>query len=235
MTRLMIIIASIFVSQTLSALPNSVKLSTKLWPPYHYYNNKGDLTGISVKVIECSLLKLGIDLTIEVVPWARAQQHTKLGISDGFFSASWNASRDKYATRSVDIAPQNWVWYTLSEANIDTGTDEFKKHAKVIGTRGSNIVHWLKKNDFNIAAETQDLDNMVNMVLKGRADAFMANELVAQSALSESEELVKLKKTVARSMPVGVYFNHPFLSKHPDFLEAFNQSVEACNDMVKTN
>ncbi len=71
-----------FANQT---LPDKVKLSTKLWPPYHFYNDNGDLVGISVKVLQCSLKKLNINLEIEVVPWSRAQQHTQIGISDGFF------------------------------------------------------------------------------------------------------------------------------------------------------
>lgn len=218
----------LFSCQSIFALPNQVKLSTKLWPPYHYYDEKGELTGLSVKVVECGLAKLNIDLTIEVVPWSRAQQHTKQGISDGFFSASWNASRDKYATRSVNIAAQNWVWYTLNDTKLDTSSKSFKQTASIAATRGSNIAHWLKKNDYKVTTETFDLENMVNMILMGRIDAFMANELVAKKALEGTKNFLKLKKTVAHSMPVGVYFNHPFLAKHPGFLDAFNQKVNQC-------
>lgn len=216
-------------SQSIQALPNNVKLSTKIWPPYHYFDSQGELTGISVKHLNCSFASMGINLTIEVVPWSRAQQHTQMGISDGFFSASWNASRDEYATRSVDIAPQNWVWYTLKDSGTDTSSDDFKKTAKVAGTRGSNIVHWLKKNNYNVSAETMALDNMVSMILTGRVDAFMENQFVAEDALKDSKHFAKLEQTIARSMPVGVYFNHPFLTKYPTFLESFNQAVEQCH------
>ena len=74
------------------------------------------------------------------------------------------------------------------------------------------------------------------MVITGRVDVFMANELVAKEALEGSKHFSKLKKTVARSMPVGVYFNHPFLAKHPDFLSAFNKEVKQCveeNDKIE--
>jgi len=217
------------LSQSISALPNQVKLSTKIWPPYHYYDQNNEITGISVKVLTCSFSRLNIKLSIEVVPWSRAQQHTKLGISDGFFSASWNEARDQYATRSIDIASQNWVWYTLKSNNIDPTSSKFKQTAKVVGTRGSNIVHWLHKNKYLVSAETSELKNMVNMILNGRVDAFMENELVAESLLMDTNEKLKLKKTIARSMPVGVYFNHSFLSKYPDFLDAFNKSVSTCH------
>jgi len=228
MFRLTLFIISVLASQSIFALPSHIKLSTKLWPPYHYYNDEGKLTGLSVNIVECSLSKLNIGVTIEVVPWSRAQQHTKLGVSDGFFSASWNASRDRYATRSVDIAPQNWVWYTLNDSNMDPNSNSFKTDASIAATRGSNIAHWLNKNNYKITAETMALNNMVNMTLMGRVDAFMANELVAKEALEGSKDFFKLKKTVARSMPVGVYFNHPFLTKYPDFLAVFNQGVEEC-------
>lgn len=57
----------------------------------------------------------------------------------------------------------------------------------------------------------------------------MENQFVAEEALKDSKYLEKLDKTIARSMPVGVYFNHPFLSKYPTFLESFNQAVEQCH------
>lgn len=228
MYRILTSIMLLILSQTIFALPSQVKLSTKIWPPYHYYDQNNKMTGTSVKVLECSFTQLNIHLIIETVPWRRAQQHTRLGISDGFFSASWNASRDEYATRSVDIAPQKWVWYTLKSNDINPSTPTFKQKAKVVGTRGSNIIHWLRKNDYMISAETTDLDNMVNMVLTGRVDAFMENELVAQRSLEGTDELKKLNKSIARSMPVGVYFNHKFLSQYPDFLTAFNQAVIGC-------
>lgn len=233
MYRIIMVCFAFVISQSLYALPTHVKLSTKVWPPYHYFDEEEKLTGLSVNVLKCSFSKLNIELSIEVVPWSRAQQHTKLGISDGFFSASWNASRDKYASRSVDIAPQNWVWYTLKDYNIDPNSNEFKQAADVVGTRGSNIIHWLRKNEYKISAETMELSNMVNMVLGGRVDAFMENELVAKEALEGTNNLEKLKKTIARSMPVGVYFNHPFLSNYPGFLGAFNKAVSQCNNMTK--
>ena len=74
-----------------------------------------------------------------------------------------------------------------------------------------------------------ELRNMVDMIMTGRVDAFMENELVAKEALEGTTNFSKLKKTVARSMPVGVYFNHPFLQKHPDFLGAFNSAISQCN------
>lgn len=228
MCRILMCVLLFVFSQTISAFPNQVKLSTKIWPPYHYYDQNNQLTGTSVKVLECSFKRLNIKLDIEVVPWSRAQQHTKLGVSDGFFSASWNASRDQYATRSIDIASQKWVWFTLKSKNMDPSSVQFKQTAKVVGTRGSNIVHWLRKNNYIISAETTGLDNMVNMVLKGRVDAFMENELVAERSLKGSNEMAKLNKSIARSMPVGVYFNHTFLSQYPQFLNDFNRAVKTC-------
>lgn len=235
MYRLILCCVIYISSQSVYALPNSVKLSTKLWPPYHYYDIHGELTGISVNHLKCSFEWLNIDLNIEVVPWSRAQQHTQMGISDGFFSASWNASRDQYATRSVDIAPQNWVWYTLKGSGTNTNSKYFRQNAKIAGTRGSNIVHWLKKNQYKVTAETMALDNMVNMILTGRVDAFMENQFVAEAALKGSNNFAKLEKTIARSMPVGVYFSHTFLAKYPRFLTTFNKASEQCHNNKVTN
>lgn len=85
MYRLIPACVFLIASQSIQALPDNVKLSTKIWPPYHYFDSQGELTGISVKHLNCSFASMGINLTIEVVPWSRAQQHTQMGISDGFF------------------------------------------------------------------------------------------------------------------------------------------------------
>jgi ABC-type amino acid transport substrate-binding protein len=210
------------------SLPERVKLSTKIWPPYQYYNNEGKLVGLSVTLLECSFAKLGIDLDIEVVPWSRAQHHTKFGISDGFFSASWNADRDKYATRSINIAPQNWKWYTLKSRQIDISSEKFKQQATIATTRGSNIAYWLRENGYHVKAETLDIDSMIKMVLYGRVDALMANDLVAKETTYTDSEMFKLEKTHGRSMPVSVYFGNEFLNEFSSFLTEINKSIKHC-------
>ena len=228
--RIIILFLCLFLHQSLFALslPKQVKLSTKEWAPYQYYNDQGKLVGISVTLLECSFERLDIDLIIEVVPWSRAQHHTEFAISDGFFSASWNESRDKYATRSINIAPQNWVWYTLKERQIDTSSIEFKRQATIATTRGSNIAYWLRDNDYNVKAETLDIDSMIKMVLYGRVDALMANDLVSEGTAYSELEMNKLQRTHGRSMPVSVYFGNVFLEKYPSFLAEINQSIKHC-------
>ena len=209
-------------------LPTNVKISIQNWPPYNYLDKEGKVVGVSSEILDCSFKQLNIPLDIEVVPWKRAQDHTRTGISHGFSGASRNAKRDLYATRTIDISPQKWVWYTLKGRNIQPNDTKLKTDLSIAGLRGSNIVNWLKKQGYKNVFETNDLDNMLAMVETQRVDAFMMNQLVAETRISDINRLKAFEVTQYRSMPVGVYFSNEFLKKYPKFLTKINEAISQC-------
>lgn len=208
---------------------HTVQLTTKIWPPYHYFDEKtGELTGKSVSVLKCTFEQLNVPFEIDVMPWARAQLMVKNNQADGFFSASWNATRDIYAVRSNDIAPQNWAWYSLHDNAIQPEHQSFKSEAKIGATIGSNIANWLDKQAYNLSSKSPVSEHLIKMLLGQRFDAFMGNELVIDNLLKNHKDKHLIKKTIERSMPVGVYFSKEFLENKPDFMDKFNQSIVSC-------
>lgn len=206
-----------------------VRLTTKIWPPYHYYDSNGKLIGKSVQVIECAFAELDMPFAIDVLPWKRAQAQVKEGFADGFFSASLNKKRDLYATRSIEIAPQNWVWYTLKSSNLNPGDEGFKSKATVAGTLGSNILTWLHAQNYNVTTEVKRAEQLIKMLKLKRFDAFMGNEFVVSKILDRHVDKKNINSQVARSMPVGVYYSHQFLASKPGFLKQFNAAVRHCH------
>jgi polar amino acid transport system substrate-binding protein len=205
-----------------------ILLTTQEWPPYQTYENES-LSGIAVQVVQCALEKMKQPYTIKVYPWKRAQVMVERGKAQGFFSASQNEARDRYAVLSETIAEQNWNWYMLKDNSLDPEHESFKKNAEVTATFGSNMLSWLEKNDYTIIGHADTTESLLRSVLKGIHDAVLANELVAQEALKQLNESPDTFKIVLnRSKPLGVYWAKTFLEEHPQFLESFNNSVGEC-------
>ncbi|MEH6477196.1 MAG: transporter substrate-binding domain-containing protein [Sneathiella sp.] len=224
----------IFIFISAANAQETVRLSTKIWKPYQYYDDvTGALTGESIEVIKCAFSKLQMPVTFEVLPWKRAQANVIYGMSDGFFSASRNKKRDEFAKRSTNIAEQNWAWYTLKNDNISFKNAQFKEKARIGAILGSNMATWVKSKNYQVTVEVSTIATLVNMLLVNRIDAFMGNELVVDKILSEHKNNGLVAKKIERTMPLGVYFSHRFLSKQSDFLPRFNTSVETCRSSAK--
>ncbi|MBL4666044.1 MAG: transporter substrate-binding domain-containing protein [Sneathiella sp.] len=206
-----------------------MRLSTKIYKPYQYYDDvTGDLTGESIEVIKCAFSMIQMSVVFEVVPWKRAQTNVMNGLSDGFFSASRNKDRNKFAQLSTSIADQNWAWYSLKSNKISLEGFPVKKKSRIGAILGSNMTKWVRSENYQITVEVTKSKTLVSMMLLNRIDFFMGNELVVDKILSELENKDLFVKIIERTMPLGIYFSYDFLIRKPDFLPQFNTSVDAC-------
>lgn len=202
-----------------------VRLTTQNWDPYQCVTPSG-VTGISVERVKSILNKMNYRCTIEVLPWKRAQLLVERNEADGFFSASQNHLRDKYATISAPIAVQNWMWYFHKGKVFDISADQFVTNTKVGVLTGSNMATWLKTNGFDHVFESHNMDALVKRFSTGLLQCVLSNELVMSATLkrlnlSESDLISKLN----RNKPLGVYFSKKFLHDHPGFINEFNKYV----------
>ena len=200
-----------------------VRLTTQNWAPYQCVTPSG-VSGVAVERVRSILNKMNYRCTIEVLPWKRAQLVVEQNHADGFFSASQNNSRDKYATISSPIAEQNWMWYFHTGKVVDVTSDEFVTNTNIGVLTGSNMSTWLKTNGFDHVFESHNMDALVKRFSTGLLQCVLSNELVMSATLkrlnlSESDLISKLN----RNKPLGVYFSKGFLQKHPGFLKEFNQ------------
>ncbi|NRA22713.1 MAG: transporter substrate-binding domain-containing protein [Oceanospirillaceae bacterium] len=213
-----------------------VRLATHNLCPYGCYQDKDTsasmpklrFSGIAVDVVQCSLKKMSVQLEISVLPWKRAEKAASVGAVDGFFAASKNAVRDKFGTMSAIIAEQKWQWFLLNENPLDPQQLSFKHNATVSGFIGSNMLFWLKTNNYQVAATAIDTKILLKLLLRKRVDAVLANNYVMQGLLTEHNLVAKVKIYTLKNKPLAVYFGKSFLSKHPSFLTEFNANVNRC-------
>ena len=147
------------LSASVSALAEStysIQLGTKVeWTPYHMDTPLGG-DGMAVRAVACIMSRINQPFMIQKRPWKRAQEETKVGQLDGFFSASKNDTRDSYATLSKVFLPQERIFYSLKKhINIPLESytlDYIHLHVSVGARDGSNTLNSLKKGglDFPI-------------------------------------------------------------------------------------
>lgn len=68
------------------------------------------------------------------------------------------------------------------------------------------------------------------MLLAGRVDAVLANNLVMESILDTRGVLSEIRSEVQQDKPLSVYFSNDFLQLNPGFLAEFDAAVPDCRD-----
>lgn len=234
-SAIILMIACCFVSLQLLA-NNKVVLTTHNLCPYGCFEKDAPMEyvanenfkGIAIDVVRCAFDKIDVPLDVVVVPWARAQYMVKNNDADGFFAASKSDSREQFAQMSVIIASQKWQWYLLKENELNPDSLDFKSKAVVASFIGANMLNWMEEQGYNIRGRSRDTAGLLNLLLKKRVDAVLANNSVMNALIAKQNVENKIKSYLNKDKPLGVYFSKVFLAKRPKFLTKFNDAVIKC-------
>lgn len=201
---------------------DTMQLRTTQSPPYQFLIN-GELSGVSVDLLRCVMGRLDWSYDIQLLPWARAVEDLRRQASDGIFTATPDPVLDRLATMSAPFALEKWHWY-----HRDSG--RFQPQGKHLGViRSSNAASWLKRQGLSAAVEVNSMQQLVYLLQNGRIDAFLGDELVVQEQLHSMKlPATEFRTEFSHYMPLGIYFSHDFLGRHPQFLAQFNRQLKRC-------
>ncbi|QQD21307.1 transporter substrate-binding domain-containing protein [Oceanospirillaceae bacterium ASx5O] len=201
----------------------TMQLRTTQSPPYQFLVN-GELSGVSVDILRCVMGRLDWPYDIHLLPWVRAVEDLRQQASDGIFTATPEPALDRLATMSAPFALEKWHWYHRSEGI-------FQPQGKTLGViRSSNAASWLKRQGLNAAVEVNSMQQLIYLLQHGRIDAFLGDELVVQEQLHSMKlPATEFRAEFSHYMPLGIYFSHDFLSRHPHFLAQFNGQLTRCS------
>lgn len=185
-------------------------------------------SGLVVDVIQCALDNLDIELELKVVPWVRAQKMVENTKADGFFAASQNSERDKFATFSDIIYEHHWRWYYLKNNPINFNSPTLTQEVVVTGYTGSNTLKWLKGNKFVVSVEANSSEALLRLLLIERADLLLASENVLDKVIKKAGIVEQVESVLHSKKLLGVYFSNHFLARYPQFLAQFNQQIPNC-------
>jgi len=211
-----------------------VVLATHDLPPYGSYTEGApfgtiateSFTGIAVDRVRCAFGKLDIDLTILVVPWARAQRLAESAEVDGFFAGSQNNYRDSYAVKTDVIAEQKWKWYWLK--SNPQNVDDLKNGPRIGAFIGSNMARWLETNGYPIFNRPNTTEQLVTLLKKRRIDIMIANNLVAERLLAEEGMMEEVDSALVKNKPLYLYMTKRNLAQYPDLIDGFNSKLKLC-------
>ena len=220
---LLLLIATL--AQTSDEDHPTVRLDTSLEDPYQVVVD-GELSGSSVTVLQCIFSRMHQPYQIQLTSLSRARQNVSRRIADGFFSSAPDTQVDGYAQLSAPLLMEKWYWYALEPQILNKPI--WERDLRIGSVLGSNSMTWLEARGITVAQKVPRLEQLIELLQRGRIDLFLADGNVMRSALSQQPKQPDLQQRFVRYSPLGVYFSHDFLQQHPDFLNAFNRQVEHC-------
>lgn len=184
-------------------------------------------------VVECIFEEMNREVEFVPVPWKRAQKGVEKGAFDGFFIASRNKNRDAYATASSALITSEWVYVVRYEQTLTPGNPAFKEldFAANVGTaRHQWLISQKKLGNLN-GNITSGLtaEDTWKMLLRKRFDVLLENGPNVRKMLAGNQfDKRKFRYSLARKVPLSVYFSNSFLKDEPGFLKSFNDNVVNC-------
>lgn len=205
----------------LSVRAQPLQLNTTEASPYQVVMN-GELSGLSVSILQCVFHAMDESYEIRLLPWARAVEDLRSQQADGIFTAMPASELDSKASLSYPFALEKWYWYSLM------GHQPGKK-VETGGIRSSNQVTWLEQQGIKASVLVNSLDQLVKLLVNGRIDRILVDERVMEEQLREQKlDPALFARRFSRYMPLGIYFSKRFLQGRPGFLTGFNLHMQDC-------
>jgi len=192
------------------------------FPPYTTVDSTGRNVGTGLDKIKPVLDSMGVTYTIEIGSnHGRALAELKSGRSDGFFMASQNKERDKYAVFSESVMINRWVWIVLSDQS-NTFSSTPKPGYLVASLLNTNTERWLTSSGFTLGHSADNIESLIAMLDSRQVNAVLVAEEVYNVRYKDHPNY---KVILQEEKEFGVYVSRIFLRRHPQFMEEFNRTI----------
>jgi polar amino acid transport system substrate-binding protein len=131
---LALLLVGIFTIMSCAAPAPAEKLRilTEDYPPFNYVDTNGKVIGQSTDVVKSIMGKLGQNITIEVMPWAKAYQLTQTDPATALYSVARTSEREHLFMWVGPIGVyENWL-YAKKGSGVHVSTLEDAKAVKAI-------------------------------------------------------------------------------------------------------
>jgi len=192
--------------------------------PYTYEENH-KLVGTAITPVTDVLNAINAPYTIQLFDtYSLLLKALKKNKIQGFFLASQNKERDRYATFSKTITFNKWSWAFLKGKQQDTDDNDFKRSATIGTIKGTNTYRWLVRHGYN--AQGYSADELPLLLSQKKVDAvFAAQTVFRYSTVKAGLSNSAFDFEVESSKPFGMYVSKKYLQTNPDFLPHFNKLI----------
>ena len=149
------------------------------YPPFIYRGADGKPAGIFYEIITEAFHRLDIPLRVEVYPWVRAQKIVAGGEADGMVTILTEARKQVFLGSDPILHVCEYIFFHEDNSRkkeiMSARSLQDIRSFKIVETIGSG---WTQENlkGFDITW-VPDMNSAFNMMIKGRVDLFVLNNL----------------------------------------------------------
>ncbi|NQY94537.1 MAG: transporter substrate-binding domain-containing protein [Campylobacteraceae bacterium] len=175
MSHVKFLLIILFLAFLSNVYAKPLQLVTLEYPPYEYTED-GKLKGMAVEVVKIIFKEMNEDITIEVLPWARAIRYIEDGSRDAIFTAYKNPVREKFADYSTEILmPQIVSFFVKKGSSIvfDGDFNALSQYSMGVVRKisyGQKLDLAIKNKIFKRVENANDVTQNFRKLIKGRID-----------------------------------------------------------------
>ena len=217
MKRLLLLALLALPCFSASASAQTVAFVTEEYAPFNYRDGKV-IKGATVEQVQKVMADIGVDYTLELVPWARAYGMAQTTPMTCVFATAHNSTRDPLFKWIEPLLVDRNILITKTGSGVKADTlDEAKQYT--VGTQREDYTETtLKEKGFTKLDVASDFNATLRKLLSGRIDMMPISELYFDKLKADQPvEMV----TVLSAQPMGIACEKGF----PDDLRAKMQSA----------
>lgn len=202
--------------------------------PFILETQDGKPSGLAVEVIKEVARRSGIDYTITVVPWARAQALMQSGRADILIGPYRTREREQQLTFiRWPLYIDTMSWYANTESNYQwDGNFSSLSRLRLGVTRGWTLGQRYEASKRRLQIETADsIEQNFGKLLLGRLDLVACNERTAQAASRRMPPRQSIRPLTPPITRIGGYFAYgrtaPVDPRIVEFESALGQIVRS--------
>ncbi|MGR6870756.1 substrate-binding periplasmic protein [Pseudomonas sp. HK3] len=189
------------------------------------YHEDNTFKGIAINPVKKALQASGIKYEwVFIEDYSLLLKAIRNDIIDGFFIATKNVERDKYAKFSKPIFIDYYSWFILKDAPFDLDSDDFKINAKIGAMVKTNSHRLTIRRGYQVYGQPPRL--LAQQFIHGTFDAVFATQspfMYELNAINFSKR--KYDIVMESERPFGMYISKKYLSRYPDTLEKINKHI----------
>ncbi len=170
---------------------------TEHLPPYQRLHDDFQVTGFTVEIVKALGEELGDDITIEVLPWARAYRRAQEEPNVLIFSMYRIPARDKLFKWVGKVDENVHYFYALRNSTHNHIKTVAQAKEKIIAVTGNAFEdRQLTSRGFKRLAKVSSPDKMVSLLFNKRVELLFGSEIAIANLASQdgysTDDLIRL-------------------------------------------
>lgn len=209
-----------------AAQAEQLRLLSEVSPPGNFIGPDGEPTGVAVEIVQAIQERIGTEIPIEFLPWARAYLLAQELPDVALFSTSRTTTRENLFHWVGPLFSLEWIFYARQDFEMELSSLEDAKQVKRIGTyRADAREQYLVREGFENLDTSNSMVQSFQKLRTGRVDLVASTNLTLPEG-AEHPELAKSNfKPVLTFKSIGLYIAFS-LETDPETVERWRAAFE---------